>query len=111
VLLADVAAFLLHSGFTVPDEMRVIASRDGGATPAVTAPAPASSADESPPERRDRLGKRVGALKARGVKDFSKQVAKEEKISTSRLRQILKPPKAIPLSPDPADPFGLKKKR
>ncbi len=45
---------------------------------------------ESAAQRRERLKKRVQALKAKGVRAFLKTVAEEEGISVSRLKQLLK---------------------
>ncbi len=45
---------------------------------------------ESATQRRDRLKKRVQTVKAKGTKAFLKTVAKEEGISVSRLKQLLK---------------------
>ena len=45
---------------------------------------------ESAEQRRERLKKRVQAVKAKGTKGFLKAVAKEEGISDSRLKQLLK---------------------
>lgn len=45
---------------------------------------------ESAAQRRERLKKRVQALKAKGVRAFLKAVAEEEGISVSRLKQLLK---------------------
>ena len=45
---------------------------------------------ESAAQRRERLKKRVDAEKARGSKAFQKDVAAEEGISVSRLKQLLK---------------------
>jgi hypothetical protein len=44
---------------------------------------------ESAAHRRDRLKKRVQAVKAKGIKAFLKAVAEEEGISVSRLKQLL----------------------
>jgi hypothetical protein len=53
---------------------------------------------ESAVQRRERLKKRVQAVKAEGIKAFLKVVAEEEGISATRLKQLLKedsgPPKA-----------------
>ena len=45
---------------------------------------------ESAAQRRERLKKRVQALKVKGVRAFLKTVAEEEGISVSRLKQLLK---------------------
>jgi hypothetical protein len=45
---------------------------------------------ESAAHRRARLKKRVQALKAQSVKAFLQKVAKEEGISVSRLKQLVK---------------------
>jgi hypothetical protein len=45
---------------------------------------------ESAAQRRERLKKRVQAVKAKGAKAFLKAVAEEEGISVSRLKQLLK---------------------
>ncbi len=45
---------------------------------------------ESAAQRRERLRKRVRAVQAAGVKGFVKQVAAEEDISITRLKQLLK---------------------
>ena len=44
---------------------------------------------ESAAQRRERVKKRVAALKAKGVKGFLKSVAAEEGISVSRVKQLL----------------------
>ena len=45
---------------------------------------------ETPEQRRERLQKRVNELKAKGQRNFLAQAAKEEGISTTRLKTILK---------------------
>lgn len=52
-------------------------------------PARTLKPEESPEERGDRLLKRVEEKKAAGVKAYLKEVAEEEKISESTLKQIL----------------------
>lgn len=54
---------------------------------------------ESAAQRRERLKKRVQALKAKGVRAFLKTVAEEEGISVSRLKQLLKDDPAPAKSP------------
>lgn len=45
---------------------------------------------ESGAQRRERLRKRVQAVKAKGIKPFLKTVAEEERITVSRLKQLLR---------------------
>lgn len=55
---------------------------------AVNNPVAASADIEAASERQKRIRQRTRELKARGVKDFIKQVAAEEGISGSRVKQI-----------------------
>lgn len=51
---------------------------------------------ESPKQRRERIRKRVQQLKARGIKDFLEQAAREERLSVPRVKQLCQPPVAHP---------------
>ncbi|GLT22748.1 hypothetical protein GCM10007933_22080 [Zoogloea oryzae] len=54
-----------------------------------TGPARTLKPEESPEERGERLRKRVEEKKAAGVKAYLKEVAEEEKVSISTLKQIV----------------------
>ena len=45
---------------------------------------------ESAEQRRERISKRADELKANGVKAFLKAVAKEEGLSITRIKQLIK---------------------
>lgn len=66
---------------------------------------------ESPEERRSRLKKRCADVKNSGEKAFLLVVAEEERISISRLKQLIKPPSPEPRQPASwADPVSRKSK-
>ncbi len=56
----------------------------------VDQPVAGAGDEESAAQRRERLKKRVQAVKAKGTKAFLKTVAEEEGISSSRLKQLLR---------------------
>lgn len=62
---------------------------------------------ESQAERQARLQKSCDDKKAAGVRGWQKETAKEEKISTTRLKEILNP-KAVANAPKPGTVEGLK---
>ena len=63
-------------------------------------------AKETPEGRRQRLQARCNEVKSSGVKAWQKQVAGEEKISTSRLKAILAGDVETPSKPE-VKPFAL----
>ena len=58
---------------------------------------------ESAEQRRERIRKWVGELKAKGVKAFLKTVAEEEGVSISRIKQLIQDEK--PASKSKAPPW------
>lgn len=90
----EVAGHLLplDLALTINDAALALDSRTLGRcvdAPAAGAGVPA----ESPDERRQRLKARVASEKARGNKAFLRTVAAEERLSASRLKQLLAVPK------------------
>lgn len=61
---------------------------------------------ETPAERSGRLKARAGKLQASGVRAWQRQLAAEEGISQSRVKQILKSDEKRRAAPDPASIFG-----
>jgi hypothetical protein len=95
VLIADGKLTLSLAGHSVP--VADVLALEGNAfqvdrralTRLVDQPIAGAGDAESAAQRRERLKKRVQAVKAKGIKAFLKAVAEEEGISVSRLKQLL----------------------
>ncbi len=78
-----------------------------GRTLARLAAAPAAgAAPESPEDRAARLLRRKVELKQAGVRGFLKQIASEEGLSRSRVKQIIERAETAPPAGGPAHPFA-----
>lgn len=98
VLVADGRLTLSLAGHSIP--LTDVLTLEGGIfnvdrrllARLVDRPVAGAGDAESAEQRRERLKKRVQAVKSKGNRSFLKTVAEEEGISVSRLKQLLKEP-------------------
>lgn len=103
VNLAEFGAWAVLLGWTLPERFpREVAAQ---------ATNPTNAAQETPEQRAIRLHLQMNILKGQGVRNYAKQVADGENITTARLRQITAKNRAPAVKPiDANDPFRLSQK-